>query len=156
MSTSTNPVVRTFFGTRSDGRLLLADAGYSDDGVSYPVLARTNPVAPGGPGGEVLFTSVYLVVTHTDALTLKVTPLVDGYPAEPFTLQFVQSPVQIREDREVPVSVPYLVEGVEMARFAPRGAWFQIQVETVGAPVDFTIEAADLEYEVLRESRKAG
>ena len=52
------------FGQGGGNRLFLySPSACDDDGVLFSVLAATNRLAPGGSGGETIFTTLWLVVT---------------------------------------------------------------------------------------------
>ncbi len=153
-----------FLGRSLEPVLLRVGKGYTDDGEPYEMLARSRSLAPAGPGGECIFTLLYLTTLHyTDDVSVWITPIVDqvAQPTQRLDLTGVLDSVGERQTHEIGLAVPYLVGGVERLRFAPRGTWFDVQIETkygaaeVGAaPVASKqiIESVELEYEIVRES----
>lgn len=144
-----------FLGQRTAAVLLAADEGYADGAATYALLARTARAAPAGVGGDVLMTALYLTLSHTEAATVRVTPVVDGIALEATDIVLGPAAERAVTAHEVGVSVPYVVGGVEVSRAGARGTWVQVQVESVGAFGDLTVEAVEVEYEVLRESKSA-
>jgi hypothetical protein len=144
-----------FFGRRDDEALLQAASGFTDAGESYTLLARSNRLAPAGAGGECIFTLYYLTVRHTGALTLRVTPIVDDVRYPSVTVTFDDAgPAPLLEVREIGFSHAYSRGGVERGRFALRGTWVQVEIESEGAiGSDVVVELGDLEYEIVRESK---
>lgn len=148
-------------GRGDSGVLLRVGVGFLDDGVAYNALGKSDPLAPAGSGGECIFPSLYLVLVHEgDAVTLRVTPIVDEV-----ALEFTDIALPLVAERkvtnhEIPVSVPYIVGDIEVARFAPRGTWIQVQVDTISDGVvellaKLRVDSVDVEYEVVRESQVA-
>ena len=146
-----------FLGSAAGGVLLEADQGTGDNAAAFNLLARTNRVAPAGVGGECIFTALYLAISHTEAATLRVTPILDGVALEPTDIALPLVAARTLTAHDVGISIPYTVAAVEAARFAARGTWLQVQVETLAAaPGDFgdlIIESVEVEYEVVRETK---
>jgi hypothetical protein len=150
-----------FLTEAGGGRLLEADQGFEDDGV--PVLARLETVPAGpGVGGEAIFTGLFLTVTGDAAGTVSVTPIISGQRPDgtPFDDE-LETQVIVCAAAAVRSSIPYhfgltlplIVGGAEVGRFAPRGTWFRtrvvLQQETAG---DLIAEALGVEMEVVREA----
>lgn len=143
--------------------MLTANDGYEDDGQPYDLLARTRQIAVAGTSGEAIFTALYLTTTtFADLVTLFVTPSVDGVPLETQQVHLggVANPNERAVVKELALSVPFLRDGVEVMRTAPRGTWFDVTIETrigLGNPSSTRqiIEAIEVEYEVVRESMQA-
>jgi hypothetical protein len=157
-----------FGGQGGFGPLYAFDEGASDDGATVEAVAEPNAVAPAGVGGECIFSTLWLAITHRNAapLTLRITPLVDFQPLqqaivrEDLTISdeivIAPSPTGwLTEVIEVGLSVPIESGGVELGRVAPRGAWFSFRLELVSPLADgddLILEAAELEYTRVRES----
>ena len=140
------------------GELHRGDQGSDDAGTDIAVYLQTNDLAPAGVGGECLFQSVKVAVTRFNAVDwdLTVIPVVDGIAlaGQTITLEGVANPVTKLLD--VPLSQPYLVGGVEVSRYVPRGAWIAIRFTSDDAPdQEVTLEGVEVEYEVLTESLEA-
>ena len=151
--------------------LYRASATASDDaGVAFNIRARSDRFYPAGPGGEAIFTVLWLTVTTAitpptppapppNHVHLIITPYLDGVALDAQTLT-ITGPLTGAQTRlttkyEFGLSVPYLNPlGTEVFRTAARGASFEIQVATSSGVVAGELIAvqADLEYEVVRES----
>lgn len=154
-----------FFGRTSTPALLKVGEGYTDDGEAYEMYARSRSVAPAGEDGECMFTLLYLTTLHYDTdVSVWITPVVDGapLPTQRLDLDGVLDSIGERQTHEVGLSLPYTVGGVERLRYAPRGTWFEVIVETkygdaeAGAAPEAAkqiVESVVVEYEVVRESR---
>lgn len=156
------PTPRTFLGTRDTNALLALDTGYEDRSEPYDLDAKTNRYAPAGEAGECIFTSLYVVLSYTRSITVYITPYVDGTALETQSIALVQNGSVTRQtvSRELGLSVPVTINGVERARVSPRGTWCQCRVETRfavgGIATDVDIEGLWIEYEVVRESKMPG
>jgi len=156
------------FGQGGGNSLYRASAAASDDaGVPFEVRARSDRFYPAGPGGEAIFTVLWLTVTTAitpatptpSHVHLVITPYLDGVALDAQTLT-ITGPLTGAQTRlttkyEFGLSVPYLNPlGTEVFRTAARGASFEIQVATSSGVVAGELIAvqADLEYEVVRES----
>jgi hypothetical protein len=155
---------KLFFGRIDDPTLLEADAGYTDDGVAYDLRAHTQRVAPAGTGGECIFPTLYLTTTHYEnTVRVYVTPFVDGAALEQQMVELVGVPGSTGETRvhEIALYVPYLRDGVEEMRVAPRGTWLAVEVETryaeaLGTAGPQAVDLIEYEVEVVREGDTAG
>lgn len=142
--------------------LLEAVSGYDDDSAAYAVSIETNAVAPGGASGECIFTALYLALdrSNTTDVGLVVTPVLDGDDLAPVALALAGTGGQVlSEVRKIPLSVPYVdAQGTEQGRYAPRGAWLAVRIESdPAAPLvdgDLAFLGAALEYRLVRETIK--
>lgn len=140
------------------GELHRGAQGSDDAGTDIAVYLQTNEIAPAGIGGECLFQSVKVALTRFNAVDwdLTVIPVVDGtaLAGQTITLSGVASPVT--ELLDLTLSQAYLVGGVEVSRYIPRGAWIAIRFTSTDAPDrEVTLEGVEVEYEVLTESLEA-
>jgi hypothetical protein len=153
-----------FFGQRGGPKVLRCNQGASDDG--RPIIFRVQPaeVAPAGPHGECAFLNLYLTITHSMEVPVRVIPILDGLrlddeitninlPAPPSPGLRVTTPYEVALSRAA-----FGFDGISViGRVALRGSFFSFLAYTpeglaAGALI---IESAELEYEVLRESREA-
>lgn len=156
-----------FFGRATEPVLLRVGVGYTDDGDAYEMLARSRSVAPAGTNGEVALCCLYITTLHFDTdVSVWITPILDGepLPTQRLDLTGVMDSEGERETHEVDLSIPYMVGGVERLRYAPRGTWVEVQIETKYADAETgaapaaakqVVESVVLEYEVVRESMEA-
>ncbi len=150
---------RLFFGQGGGNNLYRSDDTAADDaGAGFDMLATTNRVAPAGAGGEAIFTVLWLALTYTMAVTVRVTPYVDGVALDSQQIALAAQAERTTKRWKVGLSVP-LFDALlnEVARFAPRGVWFQAKVESTGglATGDLIVEGVEIEHEVVRASQKA-
>lgn len=149
-----------YLGSASGGAVLYRmGEGRVDGSVPVSGVARPRSLAPAGIGGECMFTNLYVSITHAAGGVVRVTAVVDHEEAEESTdivLEATGSRSQTTV-REIALSYPYRVGGVERSRHAPRGTWISAKVETVGPVTDgeLEIDGIEVEYEVVREGRKA-
>jgi len=142
-----------FLGEQGGNRLLRADDGYQDAGSAVPVRLETVPVAPAGPGGEAIFTALYVVLTATMAASVQVTPIVDGVELATQTITLSAQASRKTTHHELGLSVALLEGATEVARFAARGTWFQARISVSAlAAGDLIVDGLALEHEVVRES----
>ena len=150
---------RLFFGQGGGNNLYRSDDGAATDGgAAFDIRATTNRVAPGGAGGEAMFAVLWLALTYSMAVTLRVTPLLDGVALESQDIALAAKSERTTQRWKLGLSVPLKDGmGVEVGRFAARGVWFQARAETVGGlgGGDLIVEGVELEHEVLRASQKA-
>ncbi|MBA3645289.1 MAG: hypothetical protein H0W63_03855 [Gemmatimonadaceae bacterium] len=146
-------------GRRDAARLVLAGSGYVDDTAQHNLYAKTDLLFPAGHDGECVFHSVSLTVAFKNSLTFYVTPIVDGVALERQYLALPGNAAASKQviTRELAISIP-VIEGAngEVGRVSPRGSMFQLLVETlwtVSGAAYLSIENADVEVEVVRESR---
>ena len=162
-----------FVGQGLGNQLMLVDSGITDGGVRFEVSAVCDPITPDGEGGESVFVALWLTVTHTMAVTLRITPYVDG-AAKPVTMWILGAPpgasgARIIETREIPINdVLYdsLDASVELARFAPRGrrVWLKVEclvtdpftstfVPGIGGG-DLIFETVEVEFDKVQETQE--
>ncbi len=144
-----------FFGEANGNRLLEADTGHQDVDLAIAVLAESDPISPAGPGGESVFYGLTCVILHTMAVTIVVTPIVDGVALETQNIVLTAKGTRTREQIELGLSIPIMDEEeppVERGRCAPRGTWFQVRLSiTAIATGDLIVEGVALEQEVVSE-----
>ncbi len=141
---------------RSGGHRVLTLTGSADDGASYQASGKTVPVAPAGSDGECSFRVVTLSVTHTMAVTLRVTAYVNGVALAAKDWALGAQGSRTLAVKDFRLAQPYSPGGTETTRADPRGAWFSVKVETLDlAAGDLIYEEAVLEFEVVRERRAA-
>lgn len=148
---------------RSDAPVLLKHGdGYLDDDQVYDLLGRTDPYLPAGLGGEAAFFTVYLTTTHFQAVTvLRLTVRIDGVAVKTTDVVLNTAPGADGEQRvhEIDLSQPHMVAGVERLRYAPRGTWLDVTVETVrgqglGASARQIVDGIECEFEVVQEGKQ--
>lgn len=147
-----------FYGRASSG-LLQSDVGFQDDGTNYALLAESVPVAPAGPNGEAVFPTVTLSLWHTMAVTLRITPIVDGVD-QPFKDVPLSAKGSLtRETFDIDLYQVHSPGGVERTRVNPRGTWFSVRIQSrVGgssaiATGDLELEHLAVEWEAQRPIR---
>lgn len=148
---------------RADAPVLLKQGdGYLDDDLTFDLRGRSAPFMPAGLGGEAAFYTIYLTTTHfAPTTTLRVTPRVDGVTL-PFTdvvLNTVPGAEGEQREHEIGLSLPYMVGGVERLRYAPRGNWMDVTIETVraagiGVGERTIIDGIEVEFEVVQEGKE--
>lgn len=147
-----------FYGEGDGGRLYEAGSGFTDDGVAYQLYAKSDPIFPAGAGGEAIFPAVYLAMTWSAAITLKLTPVVDGIEqtASAVTLQ-----LSARSRRTEVVEVAFMEDLLDqfdqvVGKQFLRGQSFALLLQTTSvAAGDFIVDALDLEYEPVLERHAA-
>lgn len=149
-------IIKVFYGCDT-GVLLSPDPTvFLDDGVAYALVALPNVSAPAGPGGEAIFPILHLTTKRYGDVELTVTPIVDGVTLQPSVVTLAgATPTEGTVDvTEVDLSQAYPSVLDEQIRTAPRGSSIQIRID---APVTalFDVTVAEVEYEVVRESRLA-
>ena len=137
--------------------------GGAGDAIS--IKGRTVRIAPAGVSGECLFTTFWVMVEHTMAVTLRFTPILDdvvydgtgGNPDLRQTVALGSLAVRTVETFEFALSLPYDDGGGEQIRTALRGTWFQLEVDssTALATGDLILHQTELEFEVVRETQQA-
>lgn len=153
------PVPRLFFGG-TDGLVLNAQgASYMDNGVMYDVLAQTNKSAPAGPGGECIFTNLYLTTRRfVTPVRVLVTPIVDGVAMTVRQLDLTGAPAVdgTVEVSEISLMEAFISGGLERMRTALRGSAIEFAFATSAAAValgGLEISVAEVEYEIVRETK---
>ncbi len=157
------PIPTLFYGGRdTEASVLVTNTGFTDNGVEIVPLAKSNPVAPGGASGEIVFKNVYVTITHSMEVDVRFTPILDfvaldgtgGQPDERTIISLPPLADRLTERFEIGLSVPFPLTGTPRFRNALRGAWFQLQAEAIGglAAGDLIFDQTELEFEVVRES----
>jgi len=159
------PIPTLFFGGRdASANVLQSNVGFTDNTVPYVPLLKTNPVAPAGAAGEAIFRNVYLTLTHSMLVDVRVTPIVDFIPldgtnGQPDERTIISLPdltgtQRLTERFEIGLSLPFPLTGTERFRNALRGAWFQVLIEAINglAAGDLIFEQVELQHEIVRES----
>lgn len=143
--------------------MLVVGSGFTDDGVAYEMVARSDPFAPAGQGGEAIFTALWITTTTYDQpVTLLVTPYIDGVALAQQRIDIPgrANPTNVQQVWELALSVPYIQGGVERLRVAPRGCVIEVEVATnigggMGTSARQAVDGIEVETEVVRESRAA-
>ena len=170
------PIPILFFGRKDTAAEVLATGQGFEDGFNggagdaINILGRTVRIAPAGVMGECIFTRIWLMVEHTMAVTLQLTPILDGHvfdgtdPLAPFdqdlrqTVVLATAPTRLTEKFEFVMQLAH-DDGTDpdALRTALRGTWFQLEVATSTnlATGDLILHQTELEYEVVRESQAA-
>lgn len=161
---------RVYLGLADSGVVWRMNEGYLDGptsdggdppvytgGVAYSVRAVSARVAPSGPKRESIFAQLELVVTHTMATVLRVTPILDGVTYDgtggtqdlSIDITLADSTERVTEKFLVELAVPLIVATVNRGTNAMRGTWFQVKVETADdlAAGDLIFDLNVLEYE---------
>jgi hypothetical protein len=148
---------------RSDQPVLLKQGdGYFDDDQAFDLIGRSAPFMPAGLGGECAFYSIYVTTTHyAPTTTLRITPRVDGAFLPPTDVILSSAPPDDGEQRvaEIGLSLPYVVGGVERLRYAPRGCWMDVTIETlrtsgIGVAARIVVDGIEVEFEQVQEGKQ--
>lgn len=130
-----------FLGTTA-GDLFASGEQAADDGSPVQAWIQAREVAPAQFDGECVPILVHVTTYHTGACTLRMTPQVDGVLyngvegvdarvtvslPQPSTIQ------PTRTKHTLGISLPVVVDGVELFRTGIRGTWIGCVLETVGA-----------------------
>ncbi len=141
-----------FYGEANGNRLFESDTGFEDVDVAIALLAESDPISPAGPGGESAFYGLTIVVLHTMAVTIVVTPIVNGVALETQNIVLTSKATRTREQFELGLSIPITHAAVERGRCAPIGTWFQVRLSAAAiATGDLIIEGVALEQEIISE-----
>lgn len=135
--------------------ILLAGGAYTDDGVAYPLRAKTENFLPAGVGGEAVFLALYVTTRHyASAVTLTITPYVDDVALTPhvITLVGVVATEGQQEIHELVLREPFMDGGVERLRNAPRGSRLAVLVEGSSSAAQ-AIDGIECEFTIVRESQ---
>jgi hypothetical protein len=156
-----------FFAGQGGGtpKILEVFHGPDDDGAGFDLFALSSPVSPQGPSGECLFTALFLSLTWSVDITLRLTPVVDGVAwdgtagttDERVTLALVGTGTRQTATYELPLTralMDPIDTSHELARFYQRGRFFQLRLESLGADPggDVILEQPWLEYEEVAET----
>lgn len=147
-------IPRLFIGGGSGALYAPDPASVTDDGATVDLVATPNPSAPAGPSGECVFPLAYLTTRAFADDTITVTPIVDGVALTPHEIDVTGSPEGTIEVHEIDLAEPYPSAENELIRQAPRGSRIELAfASTVMGAVEISV--AEIEYEVVRESRTA-
>lgn len=141
--------------------ILRHGVGYNDDDAVYDFLGRTDPYLPAGLGGECAFFTVYVTTTHFAASTvLRVTVRIDGVPLPATTIVLDTAPGSDGEQRvhEISLSKAYIDGGEEKLRYAPRGSWIDVTIESqrsagLGTAARQIVDGIEVEFETVQEGK---
>lgn len=150
---------------RSDvaAMLTVSETGwFTDDNVPYEMVARSDPFAPAGQGGEAIFTTLWITTTtfETD-VALFITPIIDFVPIDTQRIDIpgAPNPDDAQQVHELVLSVPYPPPpAAEFMRVAPRGCVIEVKVETrigdgFGVSGRQIVDGIEVETEIVREGR---
>lgn len=125
-----------FAGSASDGSVWLLNSGNDDAGLDIPVRVQSNPVAPAGANADCTFDRLFVTLTWSIGVTLRVTPIVDGDKLEDAQFDIVlDRPYGIRRQSQVfekILRLTAIINGEPAFKYVPRGTWFAVLIETVG------------------------
>lgn len=160
---------KLFLGLRSASRILVANDGYTDDGITYAGLATSARVAPAGIDGEVALFALHVAVQWEGTCSITVLPIVDDVRMQAQTFTLVGDPPILLNARkstilEVPVRLRFssaIDPTNALAVFAARGTWIQAEIKidvdanevNRGAVI---VEGVSMELEVVREGKTTG
>lgn len=150
---------RIIVGRSSATKIFQWGSGYLDETTKYNLLAKSDPDAPAGAGGECAFHAVYVFVLHEVAVPIRVTPYVDGVALTSKTVALAAPIGRQRRIIKAPIikRFPSSVAGyATSSSFAARGAWIQVLVETAwgvsDSPGYVSVEGAEVERTILRNA----
>lgn len=157
------PIPTLFYGGRdTEASVIETNQGFQDNSADYIPLAKSNAIAPAGASGECEFRNVYITITHSMAVDIRLTPIIDFVPQdgtggtsdERLTFSLPALGARLTERFEMGLSIPFPIPGPTRFRNAPRGAWFQLLAEAEAplAAGDLIFEQVELQFEVVRES----
>ncbi len=129
---------RFFFGTTTDdatAAIYLHGSSNTDFGERLQALAESNKFAPFGTTEDAWFRTLYVSVTRTNRadITIAVTPKLNDTTLETKSISLPAvgfGGVPVTEVHEIPLSVPAIVDDVEVGRYGARGVWFSYQIVT--------------------------
>lgn len=148
-----------YVGSAEGGGIYALDEGYSDHLQDIHAVAQASPLAPGGSDADCGFDRLFIVLTWSMPATVRCTPIVDkvDIAAAVFDIELPAVAAGTRRSHvfERMLRMPFLVDGVESYRHAPRGTWFALRMETVGglADGDLIFDEVVLEYDVLSPTK---
>ena len=148
-------MIAAFVGDGND--LVRVDEGITDNGAAFAMLVQSRPHAVAGAGGEAVFRRLFLSMTWTMAVQLRVTPIVDGVD-KPSVLVTLPAEANRRlQTVEVALTEPYIRGAITRFMHALRGENLAIRIESVGALAagDLILEQAEIEATPVRETKRA-
>ena len=148
-----------FLGSASSGDIYAADVGHTDAGAEIPLRIRTNPLAPAGASQECTFERLWLTLTWSADAVLMVTPVLDGEVLHfsSWEIRLVRPPNGRRQSKVFEQVMRRLHTGPLPYKYALRGTWFGLQIETAGSvgPGDLIIDQAVLDFMPLETAPEA-
>lgn len=144
-----------FFGGKAEASILQAGVGYTDAGAAITLRAESDGIAPAGAGGDCIFHTLYLPITNSMPVTVRVVPILDGVRIEEEVVEFSLSAGELRSAvYEITLSRGYERGGVEQLRSAMQGTWLAVSIE-VDSLLDgrLLIEHCEVEYDVISEQK---
>lgn len=146
----------TVLGT--GGYLLDLDNHHQDHGEAIPLAVQWDELVPAGAGGEAIFTALYLTVTGSMAVTLTVTPHLDGAALadEAVRVQVAGGSARKVQHFEIPLGrTAKGADGQAFGRYAMRGTRFSVRVEAAAlADGELILDSIEVEHEAVRESKR--
>ena len=121
---------------------------------------RTNPLAPGGGASmDCIFDRLYLTLTWSMDVILRMTPILDGVALGRIGLDHHPDPSRHPGERRSEVFEQVMRRtstGAVPYKYALRGRWFALQVEVDGlmTPGDLIVDQAVLEYDPVRPTQR--
>lgn len=162
---SDRPRLTTFYGQAGGPRIIQGRKGALDLATAFGLYAKSRTLAPAGVDGEALFCNLYLTLTWTATVALRVTPIVDGIPYDGVDATDERKTINLtaRATRKTQTFVIPLTRrlvdprdsAVTATRFYLRGGRFQMLIESVGAlgEGDIILEAAVVEAEPMTDTK---
>lgn len=138
------------FAVEAGPRILQLDTGHQDAGADIDLRVTTGAVAPAGPSGDCAFDRVRLSLTWTAAVTLTITPILDGEDLDETHILALDA--QAARASKVYELVLRRVS-TSGRSYGVRGTWLALRIEGTMADGDLFIDPAVLEYEVLTPSQ---
>lgn len=155
---------KVFWYLGVDNNLALGSSGNLDLGDAVEFVALTNAYAPAGIGGEAIFVNLRLALFRDNAedMVLEVTPVVDGVERDVIELALPGVAAPARSIHELGLAEYYPSALDPQIATALRGAWFQVEIRSLGPPESIGVvdgqlvfEGLELEYEIVEEGRQA-
>ena len=147
---------RAFTGSAAGGDIYELHSGHSDLGRSYPVLIRTNPLAPAGADMDCAFDRLYITLSWNTTATIRVSVIVDGEPVAS-TLQAASFTVARPASGNIVRKVFRHVLRQQVRGYTQglRGTWFSVELSAdVGNAGDLFVEQFDLEFQPLGPTKE--
>lgn len=156
-----------FLGRADPEGVCAFDTGYTDAGEAYTARVRSNPDVLPDAGQERIYPAAYLTLEHRvppaagepyDEVALTVAAVVDNVAVASRVLTVRLTPIadrsnppaRVRRTYEVPLSIPVMLDAVEVGRTPPRGRIFQLEVSWPAS--DVSIDGAHVEYDLVPET----
>jgi hypothetical protein len=151
------------FGSAEGGGLMVVGEGFTDAGLAYEAVARSNPAAPETIGEQAVYPAIRLALQHReeagpevvepDTHDFTVAALVDGNEVATSTFRLSLAPVtdvtnpprRVLRVYWVPFSYSRLEGGTEVGTERPSGTLFQLELRWPGS--DVAVDHALVEYD---------